>query len=273
MPARDVLNEHAGPPVDGGAESLLIDGADGNADEAYRCRRPGERRGGAGARPILHHQINADNAEHEAEPLPRHDRLPEQTIGDRRRQYRLQPNDQGRERRGQSLPNGDIDAAEIENMHEHAGHAAVDDAGRIRPFRPRLQQNEAEEHDCPDHAQRQEGQRLRVGQTELGADKARGPQHHEEPGRRKDCGFFDGARHWQASRRVSGPAAYPRGERRGQVTRGPRRGRGLVESHERLISDIRERRISYFWIATSTADLWCASLKFWARKRLDDDAR
>jgi len=61
----------------------------------------------------------------------------------------------------------------------------VEDAGAVRPRRTPRQDDQAEQQQHRDHAGEQKRQRLGVGQAELGADEAGGPQHDKRGGR---CG-------------------------------------------------------------------------------------
>jgi hypothetical protein len=94
-------------------------------------------------------------------------------MGDGRGQERLQADDQRRKPGRQAVANRHEHAAEIEAVHHEPGGNAVAEAERARPLRPRQRNDDAEEQDDPEHPQRQVGQRLGIGEAELGADEAR----------------------------------------------------------------------------------------------------
>jgi hypothetical protein len=188
--------KHAGAPVDAGAEPLLIDRSDGDGDETDDGAAPGERRGRADRRLVLHQEIYAGKPKREADPLPRHDPLAEQPIGDRRSEQRLESDHERRERRRQAVRNRDIHPTEIKRVHQHAGHVAVEHALAAWPPGPGDEHEQAEQQYDPEHAQRQEGQRLGVRKPKLRPDEPRRPEHHEHAGCGEDRDVLKRARHF-----------------------------------------------------------------------------
>ena len=191
---RRVLEAQGRTPIDAAAEALLIKRADGDAEKRRHDRRPGQRRGRAGG--ILpHHQIDAEEAEQQAKPLPRQHAFAEPAVGKGRGQHRLQADDQRGEPGGKAVFDGDKNTAEIEAVHHEAGHHAVHHAGAARPFWPRDQHDEDHEPHHRDHAQRQESQRLGIAQPELCADEAGRPEQDKNTRCRKDGEFLKRTRH------------------------------------------------------------------------------
>ena len=97
--------------------------------------------------PAVHHQVDADDAEPETEPLPRHHALAQQPVGERRGQDRLQAHHQRGKARRQPAVDRDEYAAEIAAMHEQAHDRAVQGAGGPRPARARDKRDDAEQRD------------------------------------------------------------------------------------------------------------------------------
>ena len=87
------------------------------------------------------------------------------------------------------------DSAEIEAVHKEPRHHIVQDADVRGPLWPRDRDDGGEQQDHRDHPHRQERRGLGVLQSELAADEAGRPQHHE-PGRRGRYGkLFGGTGH------------------------------------------------------------------------------
>ena len=168
-----ILDQQCRPPVNAAAEALLIDRADRDAEKRDRNGGPGKRARLSSRGLVAQHQINAGKPKRQPRPLAHADALAEEAMGDGRGQERLQADDQRRKPGRQAVANRHEHAAEIEAVHHEPGGDAVAEAERARPLRPRQRNDDAEEQDDPEHPQRQVGQRLGIGEAELGADEAR----------------------------------------------------------------------------------------------------
>jgi hypothetical protein len=88
--------------------------------------QPSQRRRLAGRDLLVHDQVNAGDTEQQAEPLPRQHPLAEPAIGQRRGQHRLQADHQRDQAGRQPVLDRSEHAAEIETVHQGAGHGAVE---------------------------------------------------------------------------------------------------------------------------------------------------
>ena len=82
----------------------------------------------------MKNEINADEAEREAKPLPRQHALAEPAVGDGRGQDRLKADDQRDEARGQPVGDSDEHAREIHAMNHEAGDGRVNRADKFGHF-------------------------------------------------------------------------------------------------------------------------------------------
>ena len=163
------------------------------SSETRLALQPSQRAGTADAA-VVQHQQYADQAEDEPGPLqPRHP-LPHETVGDGRGEQRLQPGDQCRDAGWHALADRDEDAAEIKPVHHRARRHAVADLGAARPARAHGKRDGGQDEHHEDHPHRQEGERLDIGQAELGADEARAPQQDEDHRRRRRSGVTQAGR-------------------------------------------------------------------------------
>ena len=173
---------------------LLVERADRHADQRHHRGDPADRRGLATGL-ALDDERNAGDAEQQPCPLPRDHAFAEPAVGECRGEDRLQADHQRHQTGGQVVVQRDEHTAEIEPVHEDPGDRAVHDLVTAGPGRARQHDHDAYQQSDERHAQRQEGQRLRIRQPELRADESGGPQHHEHAGRGEHGHFFDGARH------------------------------------------------------------------------------
>ena len=179
------MHQKAGAPLDLAAEALLVERAGSDTEQRNGDGDPG------GERPLtfgsgMDHEIDADDAEREAEPLPRRNPLAEQTIGQRRRQHRLQRNDHRYEAGRHFLRDRDEYTTEIAAMHQQSDHRAVPQIGANWPFRLRDQHDHAQQYDHRGHPDGQKRHRLGIGHAELAADEAGRPQHQKHARRREN---------------------------------------------------------------------------------------
>ena len=150
-------------------------------------RRPcDQRRLAFGA--ALHHEIDADDAERETEPLPRR-RPARRAAGWRASRSGSAAGSPPARRNPRAACGRSRRTRRRDSSHAPAGRsprcAAI--AGPRRPERPRRKDDRAEHQHDRAHPHGQKGHRFGIRQAKLGADEARGPQQHEHRGRR-DCG-------------------------------------------------------------------------------------
>ena len=163
--------------------------------QRHRRREPAERGRIARRRLLVEDEIDAEETEREAEPLPRRDALAEEAVGNGRRQHRLQADDERGKPGGDAVFDRNEHAAEVEPVHHKPGQDAVKDTGAVGPFRPGQRDDEDKQRDHRAHPQREKRQRLDISETKFRADKPRCPEQDENARRREDCGIFQRSRH------------------------------------------------------------------------------
>jgi len=127
----------------------------------------------------MQHQDDANQPEHEAEPLNAGNRLAHEAVGYRRRQDWLQPRDQRRYTGWHALADRGEHAAKVEPMHQSPGREAM---GDVRPAWETCTSNSCDqrhEHDDKNHAHGQKSQRFDVRQAIAGAYEAGAPKQDE----------------------------------------------------------------------------------------------
>jgi hypothetical protein len=130
---------------------------------------------------VGHDQCHAGKAEHQAQPLPRRYPFSEQEACTTRREQRLHADYQCRDAGRQTVLDGHEYPAEIDGMHQQAGHADVNNLAHIGwPRRAGGQRKGGHQREHQQVAGEQESQGFGVRQAEFGADETSTPQEDKK---------------------------------------------------------------------------------------------
>ena len=167
--------------------TLVVEGADGDAEHCDECRQHVAEVGLGEARLVRHHHEHPAETEQQAEPLATRDALAEVGRGDQPGEQRLQAGDQRRGARRQTAVDRDEHAAEVGGMDQQTGDGDVQHrAPGLRPARAGQHGDRQQDRADQRETDQQEGQRLGVRQAELGAEEAGAPQQHEQDRGQRD---------------------------------------------------------------------------------------
>ena len=169
------------------AQNVLVDRADGEA-EHRECRERHARSGPLVDRELApHHKSDADKAECEADPLARRHPLAQDSPDDGGGQDGLQAGDQRRRSGRHPEVEGDENRTEIDRVNQRSGDQDMADlTPGGGPFRTKDQRDHGHEQRRYGEPDGQKGERLSVGQAELGEDVAGAPADDEDQRRRRD---------------------------------------------------------------------------------------
>jgi hypothetical protein len=180
------LDEAAAAPIHAGAEPLLVEGGDGDAEEAENAEPDAAEMRGIERQLVPQHEEEAGEAEREAEPLARRHALAQERADHDDGQDRLQANDERGNASGDAGGDAGVDATQIERLQQDADHRDVAGGGPIRrPGGPRRQRDQQRQRCGDGEADLEEGEGLGKGDAELGDDEAARPQEDEKGGHRE----------------------------------------------------------------------------------------